>query len=392
MVKLLTQMFGERMIIANSSGCSSVWGGSYGLSPFRKNQHGQGPAWARSLFEDTAEYGMGMALASKQRRENLTQTVDAFLKAEVAGTSTELIAALERWRTPGVYDNADRCNDIYQSTLLPLLKDVEKEGDSLLARIAQSQDMFVPPSQWIIGGDGWAYDIGFGGLDHVLGSGVNLNILVLDTEGYSNTGAQISKATPMGAVMKMASGGNVGRKKDLGAMAMMHEGAYVASVSMAADVNQTVKAFKEAEAYNGPSIIIAYATCVDWGHRAGDKAMVQQMVDVVDSGYWPLYRYNPAKISDSSNGFELDNRRISAKSMEKMLGEENRFTTLQRSSPEHATILLASMYDTARERHEKRKRLAMDDEDLLDYLKKEIGEEVTGEQITVLYGSDNLHL
>lgn len=192
----------------------------------------------------------------------------------------------------------------------------------------------------------------------------------------------------MGAVMKMASGGNLAKKKDLGAIAMMHENAYVASVSLSADVAQTVRAFKEAEAYPGPSIIISYATCVDWGHRAGDKAMVQQQVDVVESGYWPLYRYHPAKVSHESTGFELDNKRISEKAMEEFLGTENRFTTLLRSKPEQAKALQSAMSENMQERHEKRKRLSMNDEDLLEHLKKAVGEEVGGERVTVLYGSD----
>lgn len=382
-VKLLTQMFGERMVIANSSGCSSVWGGSYGLSPFRKNRHGQGPAWARSLFEDTAEYGLGMALASVQRRDFLIKEVDSVLRDELAPPA--LMSALKKWKD--VVSDADACNRLYPS-LTKLLSEVSEDSDSRVRTVAKNSDMLVPPSHWIIGGDGWAYDIGFGGLDHVLASGQDVNILVLDTEGYSNTGAQISKATPSGAVMKMASGGKVAKKKDLGAIALMHENAYVASVSLAADVNQTVKAFKEAEAFKGPSIIIAYATCVDWGHRAGAQAMVQQQVEVVESGYWPLYRYNPDSVAETSSGFDLDNKRISEAAMDSLLSSENRFTTLQRSKPEHAKMLQEAMVSNARTRHEKRKRMAMDDEDLLEHLKKLVGEEITGERVTVLYGSD----
>lgn len=388
-VKLLTQLFGERMVIANSSGCSSVWGGSYGLSPFKKNQHGQGPAWARSLFEDTAEYGMGMTLASQQRRDHLINDVKELLQeAEDEGpgvvASEALTTALTKWMSH--VTDAEKCNDL-QPVINRLL--AEEAGNEQLQAITRGQDMFVAPSHWIIGGDGWAYDIGFGGLDHVLASGLNLNVLVLDTEGYSNTGAQVSKATPNGAVMKMAAGGKAEKKKDLGAIAMMHENAYVASVSMAADVNQTMKAFREAEAYCGPSIVIAYATCVDWGHRAGDKAMVQQQVQAVESGYWPMYRYHPEKVGkDGATGFELDNKRISDQAMTSFLNNENRFTSLQRTSPEHAKILQGAMADGMVFRHENRMRMAMNDEDLLEYLKKAMGEQVTGERVTVLYGSD----
>eukprot|EP00437_Effrenium_voratum_P033959 CAMPEP_0181476616 /NCGR_PEP_ID=MMETSP1110-20121109/41797_1 /TAXON_ID=174948 /ORGANISM="Symbiodinium sp., Strain CCMP421" /LENGTH=1846 /DNA_ID=CAMNT_0023601901 /DNA_START=106 /DNA_END=5646 /DNA_ORIENTATION=- len=388
-VKLLTQMFGERMVIANSSGCSSVWGGSYGLSPFKKNRHGQGPAWARSLFEDTAEYGLGMALGSQQRRERLVEDVRELMEEVGSGAkiSTPLQNLLERWLD--VVDDATKCGALHGPLKAALEAEPEtSDSPAQLQAVKRGSDMLVAPSHWIIGGDGWAYDIGFGGLDHVLATGQDVNILVLDTEGYSNTGAQISKATPKGATMKMAAGGNKAKKKDLGAIAMMHENAYVASVSLSADVNQTVKAFKEAEAYKGPSIIIAYATCVDWGHRAGDKAMVQQQVQAVESGYWPLYRYNPDKVKGEFNGFELDNKRISPDAMEEFVRNENRFTSLQRSAPEYASMLQGAMKNEFHARHETRKRKAMGDEDLLEYLKKQMGEQVTGERVTVLYGTD----
>jgi len=388
-VKLLTQMFGERMVIANSSGCSSVWGGSYGISPYKKNKHGQGPAWARSLFEDAAEYGLGMQLGSQQRRAKLIQDVRAVvdLFPDEQEASKQLLDSLEKWLK--VVDDPDKCNELQLSISELLEKEVNEDSDELLLAVKRGSDMFVRPSHWIIGGDGWAYDIGFGGLDHVLATGQNVNILVLDTEGYSNTGSQVSKATPKGASMKMAVGGQEAKKKDLGAIAMMHENAYVASVSLAADPNQTVKAFKEAEAYNGPSIIIAYATCVDWGHRMGDKAMIVQMKQVVDGGYWPLYRYNPDKQGKADqNPFELDARRIDSAVLGKYLDSENRFTSLRRAAPEHAEILQTGLADTVSERHEVRKRKAMNDEDLLEYLKKSMGEVVTGERVTVLYGSD----
>lgn len=388
-VKLLTQMFGSRMVIANSSGCSSVWGGSYGLSPFKTNKDGQGPAWARSLFEDTAEYGLGMALSSEQRRDKLIadvrELVDQAAEEQVA--SKELVAALQKWL--GVLDDADKCEALRPQILELLAAEDGSDAPEVVSAVKRSSDMLVAPSHWIIGGDGWAYDIGFGGLDHVLASGTNINILVLDTEGYSNTGAQISKATPQGATMKMAAGGQKQKKKDLGAIAMLHENAYVASVSLASDVNQTVKAFKEAEAYKGPSIILSYATCVDWGHRHGDRAMVLQQIQAVDSGYWPLYRYNPANVGKGDmKGFEMDNKRIDRKVMDEFIGHENRFTSLQRSKPEHAKKLQDSMTENMEYRHDQRRRAAMNDEDLLEHLKKLMGEEVTGERVTVLYGSD----
>jgi homodimeric pyruvate:ferredoxin (flavodoxin) oxidoreductase len=387
-VKLLTQMFGDRMVIANSSGCSSVWGGSYGLSPFKKNRHGQGPAWARSLFEDAAEYGLGMALGSQQRREKLQISVrDVLDDADSpAVVSSDLTGMLGRWLE--AYNDPAKCTAMQPALKRLLAEETSPEAVQLLQPVRESEDMIVAPSHWIIGGDGWAYDIGFGGLDHVLSSGQDVNILVLDTEGYSNTGAQISKATPQGATMKMASGGNPAKKKDLGAIAMMHESAYVASISLAADVNQTVKAFREAEAYSGPSIVIAYATCVDWGHRHGDKAMILQMQQAVDSGYWPLYRYHPDKIGSEGGAFELDNKRISSQVMDDFMAHENRFTSLRRSAPEYAKVLQSAMVDNSDARHEARRRRAMNDEDLLEYLKRSMGEQVGGDKVTVLYGSD----
>jgi homodimeric pyruvate:ferredoxin (flavodoxin) oxidoreductase len=387
-VKLLTQMFGERMVIANSSGCSSVWGGSYGISPFKKNRHGQGPAWARSLFEDTAEYGLGMQLGSEQRRARLVEDVNSLLNANASKqvASPELAALLEQWLQ--VEKDSDKCETLQMPIRNLLEKEATEDSDKLLQAVNSGSDLLVRPSHWIIGGDGWAYDIGFGGLDHILASGQNINVLVLDTEGYSNTGAQVSKSTPQGAAMKMAMGGRQQSKKDLGAIAMMHDGAYVASVSMAADPSQTVKAFREAEQFTGPSIVLSYATCVDWGHKMGDKAMVVQQRQVVDGGYWPLYRYNPDKRGTEHNPFELDARRIDHKALREQLEAENRFSSLMRAVPEHAKALQEGLTTTITRGHEDRRRRAMNDEDLLDYLKKTMGESVSGERVTVLYGSD----
>jgi pyruvate-ferredoxin/flavodoxin oxidoreductase len=329
-----------------------------------------------------------MAMGSQQRHEKLISDVRELIdqaEDEPDICSPDLVGSLQKWL--GVIDDPSKQNAM-RPAILKLLE-AEKGEDELLQEVQRTSDMLVRPSHWIIGGDGWAYDIGFGGLDHVLASQQNINILVLDTEGYSNTGAQMSKATPQGATMKMAAGGQVAKKKDLGAIAMMHENAYVASVSLAADVNQTVKAFKEAEAYNGPSIVIAYATCVDWGHRQGDKAMVNQMVQAVETGYWPMYRYNPDNAGkEDIKPFELDNKRINIDAMDKFMAQENRFASLQRSAPEHAKMLQSAMVENSSSRHENRKRMSMNDEDLLEHLKKMMGENVSGERVTVLYGSD----
>lgn len=386
-VKLLTQMFGERMVIANSSGCSSVWGGSFGVSPWKLNDKGQGPAWARSLFEDAAEYGLGMTIGSKQRRQKLIADVRTLLDLppNEQTASPELVALLEKWWK--VQANADACNTL-QFEIQDLIAK-EESNSELMSSLKRGSDMLVAPSHWIIGGDGWAYDIGFGGLDHVLASQENVNILVLDTEVYSNTGAQSSKASPKGASIKMAIGGKETKKKDLGAIARMHENAYVASVSLASDAAQTAKAFKEAEAFQGPSLVVAYATCVDWGHRLGDKAMPTQQIQATDSGYWPLYRYNPHKEKKGdSNPFELDVKRIDQNVMPTFLKNENRFSSLQRVSPERAMMLQESMSNELFKSHEERRRMAMSDEDLLEYLKKLMGEQTGGERVTVLYGSD----
>eukprot|EP00028_Trichosphaerium_sp_Am-I-7-wt_P005760 CAMPEP_0168531048 /NCGR_PEP_ID=MMETSP0405-20121227/15134_1 /TAXON_ID=498012 /ORGANISM="Trichosphaerium sp, Strain Am-I-7 wt" /LENGTH=1322 /DNA_ID=CAMNT_0008555613 /DNA_START=110 /DNA_END=4078 /DNA_ORIENTATION=+ len=382
-VKLATQLFGDRMIIANASGCSSVWGGTYGEHPYTVNDQGRGPAWGRSLFEDNAEYGYGMFLATKQRRQQLFNDLEQTIGDDSLTLSAESRKALQTLHDS--FNDTEICRDVYKAfTHL-----IEKEKATLpkLETLWKQRDMIIPPSHWIIGGDGWAYDIGFGGLDHVLADpNNNVNVLVLDTEMYSNTGGQSSKATPRGAVVKYALAGKSAHKKDLGQLAMMYKHVYVASVSLAANMNQCVQAFKEAEEYDGPSLIIAYSPCVDWGHEEGTPAMIAQEKEAVESGYWTLYRYNPTAFEKGANPFILDSIKI-RRDLEEFLGQETRFQSLARAEPKRAASLHESLDDFNKVRLEQLHAKSMDELDMLDALKKKLGEQ-TGEKIHILYGSE----
>ncbi len=289
-VKILTQLFGERMIVANATGCSSIYGGTFPCIPYTTTKEGNGPSWANSLFEDNAEYGFGMRLAVDSNRKSLKTVVENFIKAEPSAKVTELIkTGLANW------EQKDKANLEHQKQIKAAVAEYIKtaSGDKkvMAERIFELGDYFVEKSVWCIGGDGWAYDIGYGGLDHVVASGKNINILVLDTEVYSNTGGQASKSTPIGAIAKFASGGKRAPKKNLGLMCMSYGQVYVASISLGANRMQTLKVLQEAESYNGPSIVIAYAPCIAHGIDMM-KTQVEQK-RAVESGYWPLYRYNP---------------------------------------------------------------------------------------------------
>ena len=380
-VKLLTQLFGSRMMIANASGCSSVWGGTSTTNPYTVDETGRGPAWGRSLFEDNAEYGLGMALASVQRRDALQVKVRAALAGE-AQLSDGVRTHLEEWVEK--FEDASACDVIYKQ-LEPLLAN-EKANSPLLESIYHSRSMLTKNSQWIIGGDGWAYDIGFGGLDHVLARGENVNIVVLDTEMYSNTGGQVSKSTPQSALVKFATSGKSQAKKDLGQYAMGYENVYVASCALGADYAQTVAAFKEAEAYEGTSLLLCYSPCIDWGIDMSKMMEIQKMA--VDCGYWPLYRYNPASLAqaDPENPFSLDSKRIKS-SLATYLQNENRYASLRRTNVERADYLQGAFETSTRKRMEKMQRQSMDEEELLDLLKARVGE-ATGEKVLVLYASE----
>jgi pyruvate-ferredoxin/flavodoxin oxidoreductase len=287
-VKLLTQLFGSRLMIANANGCSSIWAGSAPANAYTKNQEGKGPAWGNSLFEDAAEYGFGMAMATSQRREKLHSDVKAFIDNLAIPASKELRSLLQKWEV--VWDTSKACD--LAKEIEPLLA-AEKDKHPLLQQIALSADILSKPSQWVIGGDGWAYDIGYGGLDHVLASGENISILVLNTEMYSNTGKQASKSTQIGALGKFNQTGKVRSKKDLGSIVMAYDEVFVSSISLAANFQQAVSAFKAAESYNGVSIILAYAPCISHGLSGGMTQVANTMKMAVDSGYWTLYTRDP---------------------------------------------------------------------------------------------------
>ncbi len=346
--KLVTQMFGDHMIIANATGCSSIWGASVPSMPYTTNACGQGPAWGNSLFEDNAEYGLGIALSVKQQRERLRLTVE---QALAAGQPEDVAAKLQAW-----LDAFDDYEAGKQATaeLLPVL---EGSQDAALQEIWQQRDHLVKQSIWIFGGDGWAYDIGYGGLDHVLASGENVNVLVFDTEVYSNTGGQSSKSTPTSAIAKFSVSGKRTKKKDLGMMAMSYGYVYVAQIAMGADMNQTLKALKEAEAYDGPSLVIAYSTCINHGVKAGMSKAMPEMAKAVQAGYWHLYRYNPALVGTGQKPFVLDSKEPTGDLREFLLGEV-RYDSLRKIAPDQAEELFAKTAHDARERYENYRRLA----------------------------------
>ncbi len=327
-VKLVSQLFGDRAIIANATGCSSIYGGNLPTTPWSKNEEGRGPAWANSLFEDNAEFGMGMRLSIDKQGEFACELV-ARLK-DVIGTelADAILNAVQKDET-GIHDQRERVAELKKKLAGNDLPDAKK-----LLEIA---DYLVKKSVWIIGGDGWAYDIGYGGLDHVIASGKNVNILVLDTEVYSNTGGQMSKSTSYGAVAKFAAAGKTTGKKDLGMMAMNYGNVYVAKVAMGANDVQTLRAFLEAEAYDGPSIIIAYSHCIAHGINMG-KGMENQKA-AVDSGHWPLFRYNPANFAKGENPLKLDSKAPKIK-LEDYIYKETRYKMLTKSHPKEAAHLL----------------------------------------------------
>ena len=348
-VKVLTQMFGERMIVANATGCSSIWGASSPTTPYCTNKDGFGPAWGNSLFEDAAEYGCGMGIAYEQRRGLLAMKVQEALKEESA--SPELKAALQGW-----LDNKDDAEGSRKYGEM-IMANLEGFDSPLAHELWHMDDLFTKKSVWIFGGDGWGYDIGYGGLDHVLASGDDINVLLMDTEVYSNTGGQSSKATPLGAVAQFAAAGKRTGKKDLGRMAMTYGYVYVASVSMGADKQQVLKAFREAEAYKGPSLIIAYAPCINQGLRKGMGKSQEEAKMAVLSGYWPLYRYNPELAKEKKNPFQLDSKAPSA-DIQEFLGGETRFASLEKLAPEVSKKLRAELAEAYTERYAMLKQLA----------------------------------
>ena len=345
--KLVTQLFGDRMMVANATGCSSIWGGSAPATPYTVNHNGHGPAWANSLFEDNAEYGLGMFLGVKAIRDRIADNVRVALESDV---SDETKVALKDW-----LENKEESDGTREraNALVAALENCDAE---IAKTILNDKEFFVKRSQWIFGGDGWAYDIGYGGLDHVLASGENVNVLVFDTEVYSNTGGQSSKATPTAAIAKFAASGKRTKKKDLGMMAMSYGYVYVAQISMGADKNQTLKAIAEAEAYDGPSLIIAYAPCINHGIKAGMTNSQAEAKKAVDCGYWALYRYNPA-LKGTKNPFSLDSKEPKGDFKEFLMGEV-RYASLAKAFPEAAEALFEKTQADAMERLENYKKLA----------------------------------
>jgi pyruvate-ferredoxin/flavodoxin oxidoreductase len=355
-IKTITQLYGDQMMVANATGCSSIYGGSAPSTPYCKNAEGQGPAWANSLFEDNAEYGFGMATAINKLRDRLVLKMKDALKTE---TDAERKEAYEAWIAA-----ADKTETSRVATA-KLLAVLEGKSDTLALEIVALKQYLIKKSVWIFGGDGWAYDIGFGGLDHVLASGENVNVLVLDTEVYSNTGGQSSKSTPVGAVAKFATSGKKVKKKDLGAMMMTYGYIYVAQVAMGANQGQFFKALKEAEAFPGPSIIIAYSPCINHGLRVGmGKTQLEEKL-AVETGYWHLFRYNPSLEAEGKNPFQLDSKEPDWTKFQDFLKSEVRFSSLRKTFPEQAGVLSQMAQENALWRYNHYKRL-----ESMDYSKK----------------------
>ncbi|MGM0368022.1 MAG: pyruvate:ferredoxin (flavodoxin) oxidoreductase [Actinomycetota bacterium] len=353
--KLVTQLFGDRMLIANATGCSSIWGGSAPSTPYTVNKKGMGPAWANSLFEDNAEYGYGMALGNKQLRLKIETLIGELLNL---GIDKELKEALENWLK--FKDEGEKTKQLYPEMVKLLSKKQGSEKISKLTKeLLELKDYFIKKSIWIFGGDGWAYDIGYGGLDHVLASGEDVNVFVFDTEVYSNTGGQSSKATPLGAVAKFTASGKKTKKKDLGLMATTYGYVYVAQIAMGADKKQTLKAIREAESYRGPSIIIAYSPCISHGIKKGMQHTQGREKEAVDSGYWHLYRYNPDLEEEGKNPFILDSKEPKTSFREFLMGEI-RYASLTKTFPEIADKLFQKAEKDAKEKYEAYKKMSED--------------------------------
>ena len=351
-VKLISQLFGDREMVANATGCSSIYSGSVPSTPYTTNEKGQGPAWANSLFEDFCEFGLGMELANKKLRNRLEEAMKSAIANEA--TPAEYKEAFQEW-IDGRND-ADKSKAAAEK-IIPLVE-AAKDKCAACATIAEFKDYLVKRSQWIIGGDGASYDIGYGGLDHVIASGEDVNILVLDTEVYSNTGGQSSKATPLGAIAKFAASGKRVRKKDLGMIATTYGYVYVAQIAMGADQAQTLKAIREAEAYPGPSLVIAYAPCINHGLKAGMGKSQAEEAKAVECGYWHLWRFNPALEEEGKNPFSLDSKEPNWEGFQDYLKGEVRFASVMKQYPTEAADLFAACEDMAKKRYASYKRMA----------------------------------
>ncbi|MDR0874715.1 MAG: pyruvate:ferredoxin (flavodoxin) oxidoreductase [Clostridiales Family XIII bacterium] len=349
-IKVVTQLFGDRMLIANATGCSSIWGASAPAMPYCTDENGRGPAWANSLFEDNAEYALGMAVATKQIREKIIAKTHELIA--VPGTQPALKKAAKAWL--GAMDDTTNIGRAAADKYAQALKSVNK---GTAREILAHKDYLMKKSVWALGGDGWAYDIGYGGLDHVLASGENVNVLVFDTEVYSNTGGQASKSTPAAAIAKFAASGKRLKKKDLGMMAVSYGYVYVAQVGMGADKNQFMKAIIEAEAYDGPSLIICYAPCINHGMRKGMGKTQANTKDAVACGYWQLYRYNPELKKTGANPFSLDSKEPTA-SFRDFIMDQVRYASLAAEFPDTSEALFEACEADAKERIAGYKKLA----------------------------------
>lgn len=355
-IKLVTQLFGDRMVIANATGCSSIWGGSAPSTPYTKNQEGRGPAWANSLFEDNAEYGYGIHVAAKKMTEKLQLLMQEMTELAAEGAIKMDVKPFAEWLEK--HEDAQETERVSAGVAALFGTSLGNErADAILAEIENLKDYLVKRSMWIVGGDGWAYDIGYGGLDHVLASGENVNILVFDTEVYSNTGGQASKSTPVAAVAKFAASGMKNRKKDLGLMATNYGNVYVGQVAMGADKNHTLKIIKEAEAHEGPSLIICYAPCIAHGIKLGMGKSQNQEKEAVMAGYWHLWHYDPSLEEKGKNPFVLDSKEPKS-SFRDFLLSEVRYASLMQQFPQEAEKLFDLSEKQARARYQTYKRLS----------------------------------
>mmetsp|Transcript_55477 Transcript_55477/g.135929 ORF Transcript_55477/g.135929 Transcript_55477/m.135929 type:complete len:1940 (-) Transcript_55477:267-6086(-) len=384
-VKMLTQLFGDRLVVANATGCSSIWGASNPSYPYTTNAKGEGPAWANSLFEDNAEFGLGMRRAYKQRRDHLMNAVDEVLEDKAVPLSDELRKLLTQYSLLRHENKSDmllpKGKSVYynlREKLVPLLE-AESGNHKMIELINDDSTLFQRYSHWIIGGDGWAYDIGFGGLDHVLASEEHIHVLVLDTEMYSNTGGQASKSTPRGAMAKFAETGKMTAKKDLGQYAMTYKNVYVASICIHVNHQHAVKALLEADSYPGPSLVICYSPCISQGYPLAEA--ITHCKEAVDSGYWPLYRYNPMLRESGNNPFQLDSKKITG-DLFKFLAHENRFAAVMRRDPKHAQELDDKLKEQLTERSKNLNHLTQDAADAQSPLA------VATDSVCILYGSE----
>lgn len=356
-IKLLTQLYGDRMMIANATGCSSIYGASSPVTPYTTNDQGQGPAWSNSLFEDNAEYGYGMYIANQMHRAKLADRVNKSLQSEIL--TDDMRNLLEDWL---LHIDDSEGTQQRASKVISLLENEVSSGQSNLSGLLELRDYFVKPSQWIIGGDGWAYDIGFGGIDHVLASGADVNILVLDNEVYANTGGQTSKATPIAAIAKFSAEGKKETKKDLGRIAMTYENIYVAQIASGANQMQTIKAIEEAEKYPGPSLIIAYSPCIVHGIEGGMRHSLDDAKNAVESGYWSLYRYNPSLRDKGKTPMILDYKKPDFTKIPSFLKKQSRFAAIAKIQNETAEELYSKTAKDAKNRFYQYARLAGEEE------------------------------